>query len=221
MRLPDCQFFLFGMGDRRKLLYRGGALLDALTGETVRGWDVAWEHISPAEYAVEVETAEGARVRIYEDEEGVWLDEGVGPERLSTGEVHLPRWEGHPPGALLRVLHQEMLVNIPGGRPVPNFLVYPRPWYRDAAMVCMCLAETGNLHLVKEWVAGLREPFDRNNAGSREPDNLGQALYMISLVSEASHPLVDAILDAAEDFRRGSHIAGITDGAEHPVYQSK
>lgn len=221
MRLPRCPFFLFGMGGRRKLVYREGALLDARRGEAVRVWDVARERIRPAEYAVDVETAQGASVRIYEDEEGVWLDDGGGPERLSTGEVHLPRWEGRPHGALLRVLHQEMLVNIPGGRPVPNFLVYPRPWYRDAAMMCMCLAETGNLHLVEEWVAGLGEPFDRNNAGNREPDNLGQALYMISLVSDASHPLVDVILDAAEDFRRGGHIAGLTDGAEHPVYQTK
>jgi len=221
MRLGGCPFFLFGMGNRRKLLYRDAALLDAPSGETVRQWDVARADIRPAEYVALIETARGGRVRIYEDEEGLWLDEGGTPERLASGEVHLPRWEDHPHGALLRILHQEILVNIPGGRPVPNFLAYPRPWYRDAAMVCTCLAETGNLHLVEGWIAGLREPFDRNNAGQREPDNLGQALYMISLVSDASHPLVDGILRAAEEFRREDHIRGITDGAEHPVYQTK
>lgn len=36
MRLPRCPFYLFGMGVRRKLLYRRGELLDALTGEVLR-----------------------------------------------------------------------------------------------------------------------------------------------------------------------------------------
>jgi len=36
MRLPRCPFYLLGMGFRRKLLYRRGELLDALTGEVLR-----------------------------------------------------------------------------------------------------------------------------------------------------------------------------------------
>jgi hypothetical protein len=85
----------------------------------------------------------------------------------------------------------------------------------------MCLEKTGNLHLVGKWINGLREPFDRNNAGHCEPDNLGEALYMISLVSDAQHPAVDAILRAIPQFHRDKHIVGITDGAPHPVYQTK
>jgi len=57
MRLPECSFYLFGMGDRRKLLYRGGALLDALTGETPplelcgEGYPLSWEaSASQADY---------------------------------------------------------------------------------------------------------------------------------------------------------------------------
>ena len=38
---------------------------------------------------------------------------------------------------MLRVLHQELLFNIIGGKPVPNLFVYPKPWYRDGAMVAM------------------------------------------------------------------------------------
>jgi len=37
MQLPDCPFLLFGMGNRRKLLYRDAALLDAPSGDT-SGW---------------------------------------------------------------------------------------------------------------------------------------------------------------------------------------
>ena len=34
--LPDEAFYLFGMGARRKLIYKGGALRDALSGEVLR-----------------------------------------------------------------------------------------------------------------------------------------------------------------------------------------
>ena len=70
----------------------------------------------------------------------------------------------------MRVLRHEILINIVNGKPVPNLFVYPKPWYRDAATMCMCLKKTGNLHLVEDWILGLKEPFDRNNDGDCEPD---------------------------------------------------
>ena len=220
-QLPEVPFFLFGMGGRRKLLYKGGVLLDAMTGEVVRRWEVASERLVPAEYAVYLQTVDGRTVSIVEDEEAVWIEADGEREALSQGHVDLPTFEGHRYAPALRVLHQEMLVNIVAGGPVPNLFVYRKPWYRDAAMVCMCLAKTRNLHLVRDWILSLREPFDRNNADNCEPDNLGQALYMISLVSDDSHPLVPRILEEAARLRRGTHLVGITDGAEHPVYQTK
>jgi hypothetical protein len=221
MDLPECRFFLFGMGGRRKLLYQGGALTDAFSGECLGQWDALRERIVPPEYKVEIETAGGREVRICEDAEGVWLQQGRRREPVSRSPVALPDFAGHRHQPLLRVLHQEILINIVPAGPVPNLLAYPRPWYRDAAMMCMALERTGNLHLVSDWIAGLREPFDRNNAGNCEPDNLGQALYMISLVSDAGHPLVETVQQAAEQFRQDRHVVGITDGAEHPVYQTK
>jgi hypothetical protein len=220
MQLPDCAFYLFGMGHRRKLLYKGGVLSDALTGEVLRRWEVRREEIAPPDYCVRLETV-GGRVTICEDEEGVWLEEAGRRECLTRNLVRLPQFEQHPSGPLLRSLHHELLISIVHAGPVPNLFVYPRPWYRDAAMVCMCLERTGNLPLVGDWIRGLGRPFDRNNAGNAEPDNLGQALYMISLVADASHPLVDEVVGAAEQFREGDHIRGITDFAEHPVYQTK
>ncbi len=221
IELPRCSFFLFGMGRRRKLLYKAGVLADAFSGEALGRWDVARETIRPAEYAVELETAAGREVRISEDGEGVWVEDGRRRQAVTTAPVHLPGFAAHPRRELLRVLHQEMLINIIDAGPVPNLFAYARPWYRDAAMVCMALERTGNLGLVADWIARLGEPFDRNNAGNREPDNLGQALYMISLVSDASHPLVETILAALPRVRRADHIAGITDGTEHAVYQTK
>jgi hypothetical protein len=46
------RFFLFGMGNRRKLIYRAGKLMDAFTGEVLRRWKVISEAIEPAEYRV-------------------------------------------------------------------------------------------------------------------------------------------------------------------------
>jgi len=107
------------------------------------------------------------------------------------------------------------------GAPLPNHLAYRKPWYRDGAMTAMVLAKTDNLHLIRNWVTHLTEPFDRNNAGDEEPDNLGQLLYLISLMADASHPLVDSVLRQARRFTEGHHIVGRTDGALHPVYQTK
>jgi len=196
-------------------------LLDAFTGETVRRWDMVSQKICPPEYTVSLKTSQEGKVTVKEDEWGVWLEEEGRRVCLTEGRLRLPRFEGNPCSSLLRVLNHEILINIVDGKPLPNIFVYPKPWYRDAAMMCMCLEKTGNLGLVRNWILGLREPFDRNNAGDCEPDNLGQALYMISLVSDASHPLVETILQAIPQFRKGSHIEGLTDHREHPVYQTK
>jgi len=220
MRLPECPFYLFGMGDRRKLLYKAGALLDLFTGEVVRQWDTARDHIFASEYAVRLRRADGGVVLIVEDEHGLWVEEEGRRTALAESRLSLPRFEEHSHGALLRTLHHDILVSIADGKPVPNILVYPKPWYRDAAMTCLCLEKTGNLHLVRDWVLGLRQPFDGNNR-CQEPDNLGQGLYLVSLFSDRSHPLVKAIQDTIPQCRQGDTIVGITDGAEHPVYQTK
>jgi hypothetical protein len=87
--------------------------------------------------------------------------------------------------------------------------------------MAMAFKETGNLGLIRDWVLGLREPFDRNNGGETEADNLGQALYLISLVSDKDHPLVPVVLREMERFEKDRHIEGHSDFASHPVYQTK
>ena len=220
VNLPDVPFFLLGMGNRRKLLYRAGTLSDARTGEVLQRWDVASELIVPSIYTVAITTHGGQKVEIVEDEQGVWLITGAGHSALSESRLLLPTFSGHPYAPVLRVLHQEVLVNIVNGLPVPNFFVYPRPWYRDGAMMAMVLRETGNLDLLHSWIAGLSDPYDSNN-GEAEPDNLGQALMLISLVSDRFHPLVPAILAEMARCQVANHVEGRTDGAAHPVYQTK
>lgn len=215
------RFYLFGMGPRTKLLYRRGELLDLLTGTLVRSWNVAESEIQPADYRVFLRTEEETTVTLWEDESGVWLDDGKRREAFDMTPLRLPRFEGHPRSALMRRLLHELLINVVHGKPLPNLFVYPKPWYRDATMMALCFERTGHLDLIRDWILNLREPFDRNNAGTPEPDNLGQVLTLVSLVSDVSHPVVATVLRMIPDFRQGNHITGLTDFAKHPVYQTK
>jgi hypothetical protein len=227
MQLPETVFFLFGMGNRPKFLYRRGQLIDLLSGKLIKEWqNIESEEIFPDLYEVHITLPENV-VIIKEDEKGVWLQNAKDAQRVNLIDndvkyfVNLPSFQEHKHAKLLKVLHHELLINIVDTQPVPNLLVYPRPWYRDAAMVCMVLARTDNLHLVRDWILALTEPFDRNNKGHCEPDNLGQVLYMISLVSDANHPLVTKILTEAARLEKDGYILGLTDYAQHPVFQTK
>ncbi|HOF18259.1 MAG TPA: hypothetical protein PK082_05060 [Phycisphaerae bacterium] len=218
---PEAKFYLFGMGGRRKMLYHAGVLRDALSGELIRQWDVAREKIDWRTYSVLIETAAGESIAIVEDGEGVWLAEGGDRQVLAMEPVTLPDFSAKRYGDLLGPLLHEVLINIVPAGPVPNIFVYRKPWYRDAAMMCMVLRRTGNLHLVRDWILSLRRPFDQNNGRHQEPDNLGELLYMISLVADRSHPLVSVVLKEVERFRSGRHLCGLTDGGKQAVYQTK
>ncbi len=225
--LPDVRFFLFGMGQRTKLLYRGGRLTDARSGKLLREWKVKSDMIVPSDYLVRVETADGATVRLREDETAVWIEEGSTRTAIegTRHPVKLPDFTGHRYARILRVLHQELLVNVTPAGPVPNLFVYSKPWYRDGAMMALAFRETGNLDQIRDWVLGLKDVFDRNNGGETEADNPGQALFLISLVADKSHPLVPDILAAVKAFETngpaGRFIQGRSDFAAHPAYQTK
>lgn len=224
--MPDIRFYLFGMGDRRKMLYQDGKLSDAQTGEVIGRWTVKRERIIPPAYTVVLETTNGQTITMAEDEAGVWLTEGRQKRRaLSRSNVKLPTFAGHPYASVLRVLHHEILINVIDGKPVPNFMVYKKPWYRDGSMMAMILKKTGNLPLIRDWIMSIRDPFDRNNAGLSEADNPGQVLYLISLVSDKNHPAVATVLDSLKTFVRtgplGPYIDGKTDFNRHIVYQTK
>ena len=224
--LPNVRFFLFGMGGRVKYVYRDGRLINASTGAITREWAIRSDTIVPPEYVVAMETAAGP-VTIRENADAVWIEESGRSAALdgTRRPVALPDFSGHRYPRVLRVLHQELLYNINEAGPAPNVFVYPRPWYRDGAMVAMVLRETGNIGLLRAWIAGLSDPFDRNNGGETEADNLGQALFLISLASDKNHPLVGKVLAEAARFEtageRGRFIKGRSDFAEHPAYQTK
>ncbi len=217
--MPTHEFFLFGMGDRPKLVYENGTLSSATTGEVLRHWDATEQCIVPPAYLVVLRAGDGKDVTIREDSEGIWLTEGDSTTALGRSHVALPSFSECRYPAVMRVLHQEMLINVINGAPRPCLFTYSHPWYRDGAMVCMALARTGNLHLVRDWILGLRQPYDFQS-GEAEVDNLGQALYLISLASDKSHPLVGEVQTEMAGREENGHLTGHTDGAPHPVYQT-
>ncbi len=209
------------MGNRRKFLYKAGTLYDALTGEILRSWSPIHEQISPHEYAVKWQTRDGRLYSLREDAIGVVLKVEGTQTYLTDSPLHIPDLPDNAHGHVLRLLLHEILVNIVDGKPMTNFLVQSRPTYRDAAIICECLRRTNNLDLVRDWILGLAEPFDYAWEGKPEPDNLGQALFLISLVADKTHPVVEKILAAISAFRNTDYLEGHTDGSLHPVYQTK
>ncbi len=218
--LPDIPFFLFGMGNRQKMLYKDGVLKDLSTGQAINKWDVAEEIILPSEYMVVIKDNSGQTNLIVEDEECVWLYQGSQFSCITAGKLHLPDFSNYTYPGIMRVLHHEILVNIKDHMPLPNVLVYSTPWYRDAASIAMVLVQTGNMDLITPWIRGITDPFDRNNGGIEEADNLGQVLYLVSLINNDNHPVIQKVFENVQQFSSGNHIDGLTDFGSHPVYQT-
>jgi hypothetical protein len=225
--MPDVNFFLFGMGNRTKLVYKNGILKNAVTGEIFKKWNVVKEIIVPPDYSVYLKLTDGNSITIREDEQAVWISDNQGRIAVAgtnTG-LKLPDFKQYKYPSVLKVLHQEILINIIDGKPVPNFLTYKVPWRRDGAMMAMCLEATGNINLIKDWALSLEDPYDRNNGGATEADNLGQTLFILSFFTDKNFPLVGEILKEAGKFEvtdsNGKYIKGKTDYHEVPVYQTK
>lgn len=210
-------FYLFGMGARRKMIFKNHSLVSLADGSVLARFDESRPvSILPAQYRVTI--GEDA---VWENETGVYMKKDGVMTALVESPVKLPDFEEFEHAAWMRVLHADILVSIVDGKPLPNPIVYRKPWYRDSAMMCMVLERTGNMDLVKDWILSLDTLYDRNNKGNEEPDNLGQALYMISLVSDAKHPLVAKIIEEAHLRTENGHLTGLSDYAPHPVYQTK
>ena len=214
-------FFLFGMGGRQKLFYQNGSLTDCADGHVVFRTEILGETILAPEYTVRMETKQGT-VTVTEDEEGVFLTDEAGARReLTASYVRLPGFAGHPYRDALRILHHDICINVIDGKPVPNFFVYKKPWYRDGAMMAMVLERTGNLALIRDWAASLDELYDRNNAGIEESDNLGQLLFILAKTGNTAHPLIPKAIEEAKRRSVNGALTGLSDFSEQPVYQTK
>ena len=216
MITPEKKFFLFGMGDREKFIYKNHALIRYKDNKIIYAWNCCKDEFFYDEYKVIITKNNGERIVLLENEDGFYVNDIC----LTASKINLPTFEGYKYQKHLRILHHEILINIIDGKPVPNYFVYKKPWYRDGAMMGMVLSKTNNLHLIKDWVLSTTELYDRNNAGIEEPDNLGQLLYLISLFADKNHPIVDRIIAEAKRIAENGLLSGITDFNDHRIYST-
>ena len=224
---PEKQFFIFGMGNREKLIYKeGGELIKFETSDVVRKFDVEREKFFFDRYSVIIWTRDNKIYNIYENSYGVYIEDITdgqtsSKELLTGGDyINLPDFEDYKYPAQLRILNHEILTSFKYGKPVPNIFVYTKPWYRDGAMMALCLEKTKNLHLMREWALGVTELYDRNNKGNCEPDNLGQLAFILSYFVDKNYPIIREIEKEANRIMENGLLTGLTDYGHHEIYST-
>lgn len=219
-------YYYFGLGNRRKLVYRPGVLLDIDTKEVVESFTEEEHFVIPNSYTVIIKTKENDYIKIVEKEDGVHFVKNKEEKVIegTTTKINLYSFKGQKYEQMKKELYGETLFNIKEGVIYPNFIVYEKPWYRDGAMTCMVLKQTKNTDLIKDWVAKIEDIYDRQNAGIEEADNLGELLYILSTQEDKREDLIDKIEEEAERIARenpdGYYITGKTDFGSQPLYQN-
>ena len=219
------RFFLFGMGNRTKYIYKDHLLRNLDSDETFNDFkSVVSDSIVPDNYTVVIMRNDNV-MRIVEDEYGVHV---VGPhsEYLLEGtssHITLPEFEDFVYDKVLKVLHHELLINIRNSIAYPNIFVYNRPFYRDAFMATLCLEKTGNTNLLMDWITNIHQLYDMAN-GQAEADNLGELLYLSSVAGIDEELLLRLLTEIRlQTMDDGEHkfLVGITDGVPNSEYATQ
>ncbi len=214
---PERQFFLFGMGHREKTAYMDGKLTTVFGNSVLYSWDVEKEEFFFDEYRVVLTLKDGSTVEIYENCEGVYVNDTC----IASSRLNLPTFEEYKYQKHLKILLHEILISFnEKNEPVPNIYVYNKPWYRDGAMMALVLEKTGNIELLRKWAMSVTELYDRNNWGMSEPDNLGQLAFVLSFFVDKDYPLINEIIEEAKRISVDGCLTGITDGNDHTIYST-
>lgn len=216
--------YYFGMANRRKMIYQNNKLIDLETKKIIKEFNVKEQFIIPNIYTVIIETKNGDYVKIYEDNEGIHYIKNDKEEFLDTNKVNLYDFSNQKYKNIKKELYGELLFNIKNKVIYPNIIVYDKPWYRDAALTCMVLKQTNNTNLIDEWVNNITEIYDMQNANVKEPDNLGELLFILSTQENRNEELIDRIEEEAERIANsnpnGYYIYGQTDFGNQYLYQN-
>lgn len=221
--IPNNNFYLFGMGNRKKILFKENKLIDIETENNIKEFNIKDYLIIPNEYTVLIKDKDGKFQKIYENEEGVFIE--TQNEKIlvnGTGiNINLYTFEKQKYQNIKKVLYNEILFNIKDDKIIPNIFVYDSPWYRDAAMACMVLKQTNNTDLIKNWVDSITNIYDKQNNNEKEPDNLGELLYIISTQKNKNYKLINKIQKEAENIANDkNYLYGQTDFSNQFKYQN-
>lgn len=202
------------MGNRRKLVYQSGKIYDLKTNEIIESYNMKEEVIIPNEYTVVLKTKDNKIIKIYENEEGIYVKENNNIKSLDENacKINLPEFDTFKYSEILKVLHHELLFNIENSVIKPNILVYSSGWYRDGMLAAMVLDITNNTDLIKDWIDNITDIYDRQN-GVEEADNLGELLYLLQ-ITNSKNKIKEDVLTEINRIKslNNNYIVGYTDG---------
>ena len=255
----NSDFFSFGMGDRRKMIYKKGKLIDLKTKQVIRSFDFTHEMIIPNMYTVLLLDQAGQITRIYEDETGVHIEKGrmakiwedwnnynqweddrlnnretrlvenIASETITTSKnkINLPNFEDSKVGRVLKVLHQEVLVNIDHGKPRTTLMARTNEsgLYREGMVAAMVLEKTNNTWLFEDWMKQIssiydcRNKLEKNEAKCTESaDNPGQLLYLLGAITNSRQDLTNKIKAEVKQKVVNGEFVGEVDGEKMGYY---
>ena len=107
-------YYYFGLGNRKKLVYTVDCLKDAKTGHILYQFDPKEYIIVPNEYAILMETVKGDFIKLYEDNEGVHYNKN-GKDKIIDGtavKIDLYDFKNEECSHIKKVLYGEILFNM-------------------------------------------------------------------------------------------------------------
>ena len=224
-------FYYFGMVDRRKILYKEGKLIDLKTKEVIKEFPYKHELIIPNEYTVLLSDENKNIIKIFENEDGVFIKQNDKIELITSGKqkFNLPTFKDKKYANTLRVLNQEILFNFDGIILKPNIISYKNSnnvWYRDTMIATMVLAYTNNTHLLEPWVKTISNIYDcqrslvnnDHNCSIKEADNPGELLYILGVVKNNRSDLKEKIINEVKTKSHDGLFSGLVDGEEMSFY---
>ena len=219
-------FFIFGMGRRNKyILHKNNDTnlynLYDFSRKTNLYENISIDEIDAVNYSA-IGRYEDKKFSISENENAVQIS--IDGDTYLYGEdvhINIPDFSDKKNRDILRILFNEVMVNITDKGPVPSLINYKAPFYRDAAIVAMFLNKTNNIDQIKPWIESINTMYDMQRIVVAEPDNLGQVLYLQSFLDNPNKELIDNILKEADRIATpDGMLSGTTDWASLSVYQT-
>jgi hypothetical protein len=129
----------------------------------------------------------------------------------------------------MKILYHEIMFSIIDGVPYARLFDYFHNekgeakkiiWYRDIAYVGLFLEAVGRTDLIDNFIMNIQDMYD-GNRNVKEPDNLGQILYLQSLVEHPNYAFVQDIVNEAKRIcDDDGNLTGTTDGSRSSAYQN-
>lgn len=228
--------FSFGLGNRAKYqmlttwqAHGGESVIKSIdSDQVIAKMKASTVVVDAANYRVSGVDETGTKLSITENDRGVYINGKI--LKGTDTEIDIPDFSNYKYPELMRTLYHEIMFQIIDGKPytrlydyaVDGEKQYPKLFYRDAAMIAMFLSSIGQIDQISGWIETLEKPYDQVR-GVKEPDNLGQVLYLQSLLPR-SHRNETLIREVIEEARRikddKGNLTGTTDGDRSSAYQN-